>query len=94
MNRRACPECGKKISLIKLLIMGPNKVYKCSGCNADITVCQNRNRVLVYGGLAFVVPAAIFCVVEPGFKSNLILVLIQLVILTIVMATAKVQNAK
>jgi len=94
MSKRACPKCGKKIAPLKLLFMGPNKVYKCVGCNTDISVCHNRNRFFIYGGLALVVPATILCVIEPGFKSNLILVLIQLTILIIVIASAKVQSAE
>jgi len=81
------------VSPLKLLIMGPAKQYKCTNCSNSITVSPTSNRILIYGGLLFFVPAGLFYKVEPNLFSGSIMAAVFVALLGLTTITQKVISA-
>ncbi|HEC26684.1 MAG TPA: hypothetical protein ENI67_04660 [Gammaproteobacteria bacterium] len=94
MSNRNCPKCENKVNPIKLLIMGPAKKYKCASCSNLITVSPTSNRILIYGGLLFFVPAGLFYKVEPSVFSGSVMGMVFIAVLILAIFTQKVISAK
>jgi len=94
MSNRACPKCGTKVDPLKLLVMGPAKVYRCSHCDAPISVSATSNRVLMYSGLLLVVPAYLYRLANPVLESGAILLATLILSAALTIAAQKVVLAE
>lgn len=70
--------------------MGPSKRYACTQCGRGVTVSPTSNRILIYGGLLFFVPAGLFYKLEPSVLSASIMATVFFALLGTVILTQRI----
>ena len=94
MTNRNCPECNRKVSLLTALNLCPSKTYTCPDCQEKLTISVNSHHILMVGFLFILLPAVVYCIIEPSVNSAIIVGLAFLILSAVTVATQKIIRVK